>query len=77
MRNDRLGESPAGIKIAERNINNLRYTDKYHCNDRKGRGTKEHLDENKREEHAFIHEIMLTYSCAKQDLHDWCLEYNL
>ena len=50
MRNDRLGESPAGIKIAERNINNLRYTDKYHCNDRKGRVTKEHLDENKREE---------------------------
>ena len=27
MRNARLDESQAGIKIAERNINNLRYTD--------------------------------------------------
>ena len=27
MRNARLDESQAGIKIAKRNINNLRYTD--------------------------------------------------
>ena len=27
MRNDRLEEAQAGIKIAERNINNLRYAD--------------------------------------------------
>ena len=27
MRNDRLDETQAGIKIAGRNINNLRYTD--------------------------------------------------
>ena len=27
MRNDRLGESEAGIKTARRNINNLRYAD--------------------------------------------------
>ena len=27
MRNDRLDESQAGIKIAQRNINNLRYAD--------------------------------------------------
>ena len=27
MRNARLGEAQAGIKIAERNINNLRYAD--------------------------------------------------
>ena len=27
MWNARLNESPAGIKIAERNINNLRYAD--------------------------------------------------
>ena len=27
MRNARLEETPAGIKIAGRNINNLRYTD--------------------------------------------------
>ena len=28
MRNDRLDESQNGIKIAERNISNLRYADK-------------------------------------------------
>ena len=50
MRHTGLEEVQAGIKIAESNINNLRYTDKYHSNDRKGRGSKEHLDENKREE---------------------------
>ena len=27
MQNARLGEAQAGIKIGERNINNLRYTD--------------------------------------------------
>ena len=27
MRNAGMGEAPAGIKIAGRNINNLRYTD--------------------------------------------------
>ena len=27
MRNARLDEAPAGIKIARRNISNLRYTD--------------------------------------------------
>ena len=27
MRNDGLGETQAGIKIASRNINNLRYAD--------------------------------------------------
>ena len=27
MRNARLDEAPAGIKIARRNINNLRYVD--------------------------------------------------
>ena len=50
MRNARLGESPVGIKIAERSINNLRYTDKYHSNDRKGRETKELVDDSEREE---------------------------
>ena len=27
MRNDRLDEAQAGIKIAERNVNNFRYAD--------------------------------------------------
>ena len=47
MRNARLDETQAGIKIARRNINNLRYADDtyptLHC--RKQR-TKEPLDES-------------------------------
>ena len=50
MRNARLNEAQAGIKIAGRNINNLRYAGYYHPNGRKRRGTKETLDESKREE---------------------------
>ena len=38
MPNAQLYESQAGIKIARRNINNLRYVDD--CNGRKWRGTK-------------------------------------
>ena len=41
MRNAGLDEAQAGIKIAGRNINNLRYAD-----DRKLRGTKKPLDES-------------------------------
>ena len=40
----------AGIKIAKRNINNLRYADDTHSNGRKWRGTKEPLDEGERGE---------------------------
>ena len=35
MQNARLDEAQAGIKIAGRNINNLRYTDDNHPNNRK------------------------------------------
>ena len=45
MRNARLDESQAGIKIAGRNINNLRYADDTSLMKRKQRGTKELLDE--------------------------------
>ena len=48
MRNTGLGESHAGIKIAWRNINNLRYADGTTSIDRKWRGTKEPLDEGER-----------------------------
>ena len=41
MQNARLDEAQAGIKIARKNINNLRYAD-----DIKQRGTKEPLPEN-------------------------------
>ena len=43
MQNARLDEAQAGIKIARKNINNLRYAD-----DIKQRGTKEPLPENER-----------------------------
>ena len=46
MRNARLDKAQAGIKIARRNINNLRYADD-HPYGRKGR-TKESLDESER-----------------------------
>ena len=45
MRNAMLDEAQAGIKIAGRNINNLRYTDD---TTRKQKGTKELLDEGER-----------------------------
>ena len=45
MRNAGLEETQAGIKIARRNINNLRYAD-----DRMQRGTKEPIDEGERGE---------------------------
>ena len=48
MGNVGLEEAQAGIKIAERNINNLRYAD--YPYGRKQRGTKEPLDENGRGE---------------------------
>ena len=44
MRNARLDELKAGIKIGRRNINNLRYADD-HSNGRKQEGTQEPLDE--------------------------------
>ena len=49
MRNAGLEEAQAGIKIAGRNINNLRYADDTTLNGRKQR-TKELLDESERAE---------------------------
>ena len=50
MRNARLDEARAGIKIAGRNINNLRYADDITLMTRKLRGTKEPLDKGERED---------------------------
>ena len=50
MRNAGLDEAQAGIKIAGRNINNLRYAEDIHNKGRKRRGTKEPLDESERGE---------------------------
>ena len=50
MRNAGLDEAQAGIKIAGRNINNLRYADDTKPYGRKQRRTKEPLDESERGE---------------------------
>jgi len=50
MRNAGLEEAQAGIKIAGRNINNLRYADNNTLGGRKWRRTKEPLDESERGE---------------------------
>ena len=50
MRNAGLDEAQAGIKIAGRNINNLRYADDTTLNGRKQRRTKEPLHESERGE---------------------------
>ena len=47
MQNAGWMKAQTGIKIAGRNINNLRYADDNHPNGRKQRGTKELLDEGK------------------------------
>ena len=49
MRNARLDEAQAGIKIARRNINNLKYVGDTTLNGRKQR-TKEPLEESERGE---------------------------
>ena len=48
MKNAGLDEAKAGIKIAGRNINNLRYADDTTFYGRKRRRTKEPLDESER-----------------------------
>ena len=50
MRNAGLEEAQAGIKIAGRNINNLRLSDDTDPYGRKQRGTKEPLDESEKGE---------------------------
>ena len=46
MWKSRLDEAQARIKIAGRNINNLRYADDHHPYGRKWRGTEKPLDES-------------------------------
>ena len=50
MRNTWLDEPQAGIKIAGRNINNLRHENDTILNGRKQRKTREFLDEGERGE---------------------------
>ena len=50
MRNARLDEAQAGIKMAGRNINNLRHADDTTLMSKSKRRTKEPLDESERGE---------------------------
>ena len=50
VRNAGMDEAQAEIRIARRNINNLRYADWHYPYDRKERGIKEPLDESERGE---------------------------
>ena len=50
VRNALLDEAQAGIKIAGRSINNLRYADDHHPYGRKQRRTEEPVDESERGE---------------------------
>ena len=50
MGNARLIEAQTGIKVARRNINNLRYAEDTTLNGRKQRGTKGPVDEGERGE---------------------------
>ena len=50
MRKAGLDEAQAGVKIARRDINNLRYADDNQPYGRKQRRAKESLDESKRGE---------------------------
>ena len=50
IRNAGLDEAQAGVKIAGRNINNLRYADDTMTYDKKWRRTKKPLDESERGE---------------------------
>ena len=50
MRNAGLDDAQAGIKIAGRNINNLRYADDTNLMAESEEGTKEPLDEGERRE---------------------------
>ena len=50
MRNARLDESQAGIKITGINTNNLRYSEDNHSNGQTPRGTKEPFDGGERGE---------------------------
>ena len=50
MRNSELDEAQSGIKIAGRNINNLRYADDTTLMAERKKGTKEPVDESERGE---------------------------
>ena len=75
MRNMGLEETQAGIKIAERNINNLRYADDtYHPYSTKWRRTKEPLDESERREWKSWLSIQKTKIMASSPIASWQID---
>ena len=67
MRNNGLEEAQAGIKIAGRNINNLRYVD----DTRKWRGTKEPLDESERRVKKLAFSLKSLLMKVKEEWKSW------
>ena len=73
MRNARLDEAQAGIKIAGRNVNNLRYADDTTLMAESG-GTKESLNEGKKveiEKHGLKFNIQKTKIMASGSIMSW------
>ena len=76
MRNAGLDEPQSGIKIAGRNINNLKYADGTSTYCRKWRRTKEPLDESERgEQHSgFKLNIQKTKIMASDPITSWQID---
>ena len=74
MRNAGLDEAQAGIKIAGRNINNLRYAEWYHIYGRKQRRTKELLMKKESEKVDLKLNIQKTKIMASGPLTSWQID---
>ena len=72
MRSARLDEAQAGIKIARRNIINLRYADDNHLYGRKQRGTKKPLEESEKADLKF--NIQKTKVMAPGPITSWQID---
>ena len=74
MLNAGLDEAQAGIKIAGRNVNNLRYADDTTLNGRKWRRTKEPLDESESEKVGLKLNIQKTKIMASSLITSWQID---
>ena len=74
VRNARLDDTQAGIKIAGRNINDLRYCRWHHPYGRKWRGTKEPLDEEESEKVGLKLNIQKTKIMASGPITSWQID---
>ena len=74
MLNAGLDEAQAGIKIAGRNVNNLRYADDTTLNGRKWRRTKEPLDESESEKVGLKLNIQKTKIMASSPITSWQID---